>query len=152
MPLYILTNHLTHARAIVIARDEKTARRMRPDGAIWHDNPAPGWYEFNVLTSYWRRALALECWPDSIELVSVDLLASRVESRFDVVQDVVCFNSDDAMREEGEGPDAWFEPDSPRARALASKQPGEILDPCPECGEPLRPCPSGRVCSNGHGF
>lgn len=135
MPIFQVTNRLTHSRAVVIADNERRACELRPDGAIWHESPARAWFEFNQLTNGWRRALPLDGWPDSIDFVHADMIARRAESAFDVEQ-VVCFESSTDRREAGEGPPEWFEPT------------GE----CPECGEPQFKVPSGNVCKNGHGF
>ena len=105
MPIYQLTNKMTHSRAVALAPSEKEAREMRPDGAFWQYD---SWMVYDTRAHMIVRAKDLPEWPVTPKHVCADMLARHIESKFDV-KDIVAFQRDLTPRQRGEGPDSWWE-------------------------------------------
>lgn len=107
MPIYLLTNHKTHSRAVVYANNEQEARELRPDEAIWRNGRwvIPSATAFDLLP-----AKDLPEWPVGPEHVCADELARRPESRWTTAAAFVfAYEATTERREVGEGPSEWWD-------------------------------------------
>ena len=110
MPIYLLTNKVTFARAVVIAPDAEQARRMHPTNDYAYRTPADTeWQQLRHQSTYPYNSSFVhvpppEGWPIDVSLVHVDMLASRVESQYD---GRMChaYTATAELRLRGDGPD-----------------------------------------------
>jgi len=86
MPVYLLTNRVTHARAVVVASDEREAVSMHPTDDMAHRR-AKGWGRYRLRSpgSLLGGEVLVEVpppagWPVDLSLVDATLLA-RYEDR-----------------------------------------------------------------------
>lgn len=79
MNVYLLTNLLSGARALVFARVEHEARYRRPDGAVWR---LGRWQE----PAGRRIAPTLEWWPGTPEDIGVDPVMRGIDMDSEVLQ------------------------------------------------------------------
>jgi hypothetical protein len=105
VPVYLLTNKDTHARAVVIARDEYEARRTRPDGKATYDPVSETWRTWDGALQMFRRPPALTSWPEDFDRIHADEIAGQVHRDFDGITSVLAFQDDGQLRVKGEGPD-----------------------------------------------
>lgn len=73
MNVYLLTNTLSGAQALVFARGDHEARYRRPDGAVWR---LGRWLDART----GRMAGTLEWWPGSPRDVWVDPVLERIDA------------------------------------------------------------------------
>ncbi len=116
MPIYLVTNKITHARAVTIAGSPRAACELRPDGkAYWRHGR---WSAF-VTVGEARCAEPLPCWPEDVELVHATEIGERATRNFECgtygTASVMAFDADPQFRHKGEGPDdSWgvLDPDT----------------------------------------
>jgi len=107
--VYELTNKVTFARAVVVARSEREALEMHPtnDFATWRGD---GWYRYKAATSFgaahgWVRVPQPPGWPVNLELVSAELMASRADGPMGY-DGPHAYQPCEDLRQPGEGPDS----------------------------------------------
>ena len=82
MPVYLLTNKVTHSRLVVVAENSDAAKRMHPTvcGAVrgQHDDD---WHRFTGGHFYRKEHVPLPPgWPRDLDLVHIDMIARDCES------------------------------------------------------------------------
>lgn len=111
MPIYLLTNKVTHARAVVIARNAHAAKRVHPTNDLAHRRADDrGWA---VYGSNWvaQPIPPPPGWPVDLALVHADELAHEAHRDWDGSDHAIAYQESLELRVGGprpEGPDeSW---------------------------------------------
>lgn len=107
MPIFLVTNKVTHARMVCLARDADEASTLHPtcDTARRSGN---GWTR--DVGGHFSRSEAVpppESWPHELAFIHVDMLARSEDRLWSGTTSVLAFQPDMTLRHEGEGPAGW---------------------------------------------
>lgn len=107
MPIYLLTNKVTHARCVVSADTAEKAIALHPTSEYAIRGPR-GWYKLVGMAQAHVPVPRPTDWPVRLDLVHADLLARRAESAWEGLTAVLAYQPDSQLRQLHEGPDdSW---------------------------------------------
>ncbi len=109
MPVYLLTNRITHSRCTVIANDPEAAKFLHPTNDFAVRRPFDrGWSRERCLRgsgfrTYTEAVPPPDGWPLDLKYVHVTEIARDVDRN--APEGVLSYQNDMQLRQRGEGPD-----------------------------------------------